>query len=278
MIEIQRVTTDAEWEHPYYHGTIAIYGSSGRMGSFHKKRLYEEHPYLNIVCFDPAGDTEDDLTQADAVIIATPSETHFEIAKNAILSGKHVLCEKPIAFDYREAVTLYRLAQDMDVVFMAGHTERFNPIFRANLSELLMDRGSRWFSYIRLSDRECDVNGIVFDSMIHDLEIACYLNNDTEIDRDIELIDPSEGNICVSINGLGYFEVGCGDYEKTREIRIGNHGKLDFLGELADKPDALKAEHDYFLKLCAHNISTGHARYAVAAVGLAQQIVELLDG
>src|ERR1700687_4188127 len=46
----------------------------------------------------------------EAVVIATPADTHFSIVKEAIENGKHVLCEKPLALHYRQAVQLERMA------------------------------------------------------------------------------------------------------------------------------------------------------------------------
>jgi 6-phosphogluconate dehydrogenase (decarboxylating) len=108
---------------------ICVIGGKGRMGGFHVKRLREEHPKVKVhIC-----DINDDWADSVAYIIATPSDTHYEIAKELIQAGKHVLVEKPVALHYHEAQILYRLAQEHDVVFMAGHTERFNPAFRKAL-------------------------------------------------------------------------------------------------------------------------------------------------
>ena len=63
----------------------------------------------------------------DAVIIATPASTHYKIAKDALLAGKHVLVEKPLTFVPEEGEELIRLAERAKKVLMVGHTFEFNP-------------------------------------------------------------------------------------------------------------------------------------------------------
>src|SRR5258706_292748 len=71
--------------------------------------------------------TRDDV---DAVIIATPNITHAPIAQAAIAAGKHVLCEKPIAMDYPEALGMYEAAERANVRHMTAFTYRFVPAMR----------------------------------------------------------------------------------------------------------------------------------------------------
>ena len=65
-----------------------------------------------------------------AVVIATPNHLHALIALAAIAAGKHVLCEKPIAMDYAESLTMLRAAQKANVRHMTAFTYRFVPAMR----------------------------------------------------------------------------------------------------------------------------------------------------
>ena len=65
----------------------------------------------------------------EAVAIATPAATHGEMAKSALLAGKHVFVEKPLCLDYDEALELNRLADDRDLVLMVGHLLLYHPAF-----------------------------------------------------------------------------------------------------------------------------------------------------
>ena len=62
-------------------------------------------------------------------ICATPETTHYPIARDALMAGKHVLLEKPIALTFEEADDLIRLARDRKVKFTIGYSQRFNPKF-----------------------------------------------------------------------------------------------------------------------------------------------------
>src|SRR5258708_1567299 len=65
-----------------------------------------------------------------AVVIATPNYVHAPIALAAIEAGKHVLCEKPLAMDYPESLTMLRAAERANVRHMTAFTYRFVPAMR----------------------------------------------------------------------------------------------------------------------------------------------------
>ncbi len=74
-------------------------------------------------------DYDEFLKQVNAVYIALPHTMHFEYAKKAILAGKHVLCEKPIALTKDEAEELYKLAQDKNVILQEAIKTAYAPCF-----------------------------------------------------------------------------------------------------------------------------------------------------
>ena len=66
----------------------------------------------------------------DAIIIsATPETTHYPMAKESLLAGKHVFLEKPIALELSEADELIDLAHSKKLLFTIGYSQRFNPKF-----------------------------------------------------------------------------------------------------------------------------------------------------
>lgn len=65
--------------------------------------------------------------EIDAIVIATPAETHFEMAKLAMLSGKHVFVEKPLALHANEAEELHKLSISQDLRLMVGHILLYHP-------------------------------------------------------------------------------------------------------------------------------------------------------
>ena len=66
----------------------------------------------------------------DAVFIATPTTTHYELGKRVLEAGKHVLIEKPITTSSPEAAALVRLARERDRVLMVGHVFEYSPAIR----------------------------------------------------------------------------------------------------------------------------------------------------
>ena len=110
----------------------------------------------------------------DAASIATPTNTHFEIAHELLTRGKHLLVEKPITDITAHASQLAELAADRRLVLQVGHVERFNPVLSALEKRLT---NPRFIEAHRLSPypkRSTDI-GVVLDLMIHDLEIILHL-------------------------------------------------------------------------------------------------------
>jgi predicted dehydrogenase len=110
----------------------------------------------------------------DAASVATPTNTHYEIARSLLGRGKHLLIEKPITDNTAHAGELAALAARNGLILQVGHVERFNPILSA-LEERLTH--PRFIEAHRLSpypERSTDI-GVVLDLMIHDLEIILHL-------------------------------------------------------------------------------------------------------
>src|SRR5581483_6421400 len=67
----------------------------------------------------------------EAVVIATPPQSHYAIAKAALEAGKHVLVEKPLATNLADACELAALAEAEELVLMPGHTFIYSPAVNA---------------------------------------------------------------------------------------------------------------------------------------------------
>ncbi len=75
-------------------------------------------------------------TEIDGIVIATPAETHFAIAREALLTGKHVFIEKPFVLSEEEGHELIKLARKNELVLMIGHIMHYHPAFKT-LSTLI---------------------------------------------------------------------------------------------------------------------------------------------
>jgi predicted dehydrogenase len=67
----------------------------------------------------------------DAVLVASPPDTHHAVAKAALAAGKHVLCEKPLATSLEDAFDLIRAAERAERILMVSQNYRYNAPFRA---------------------------------------------------------------------------------------------------------------------------------------------------
>lgn len=116
-----------------------------------------------------------DDPSVDAVVIATPTTTHYAFAKTALEAGKHVLVEKPITTDYEQALELHQLAERTGRVLMVGHVFLFNVGIRY-VKEHLESLGRVYYiAMVRtnLGPIRADVNA-AWDLAAHDVSIANY--------------------------------------------------------------------------------------------------------
>jgi predicted dehydrogenase len=116
------------------------------------------------------------LPELDAVTIATPTDSHFDLAKACFEQGLHVMVEKPITETIEQAQQLIQMAEERGLVLQVGHIERFNPAFLElkNVTEgmHLVGATMRRLSPFDLSNTDVDV---IRDLMIHDLDLALDL-------------------------------------------------------------------------------------------------------
>ena len=124
-------------------------------------------------------DTFLDDPDVDAVAIATPPRTHYQLASRALKAGKHVLVEKPLAVDPDEAEDLLRLADDAGRTLMPGHTFVYSP--PVNKVRDLISSGELGDVYFITSSRMnlglYQSDGVVSDLAPHDLSIMLYWLN-----------------------------------------------------------------------------------------------------
>lgn len=112
----------------------------------------------------------------DAVVVASPTPTHYEITRHFLRAGKHVLVEKPIAMTVAEARELVRLARRHRVTLQVGLIERFNPAVKV-LQGLLEGEHIVAIEAHRLSyfTPSSVYGNLVVDLMIHDIDVVNYL-------------------------------------------------------------------------------------------------------
>lgn len=132
--------------------------------------------------------TDDIINNAgiNAVIVATPAETHFEITKKLLNAGKHVLVEKPITLFSSEAEELLKLAKEKNLVLMVGHVLLYHPAI-LKIKQMLDDGELGKLQYIysnrlNLGTIRSEEN-ILWSFAPHDISVIQFLtgNNPVEI-------------------------------------------------------------------------------------------------
>ncbi len=113
-----------------------------------------------------------------AVVIATPTKSHYRVTKDALEAGKHVLCEKPLCQTVEEGEELTALAEKKGLILMVGHVFLFNPGI-LKLKEILKfnDLGKIYYiaaTRTNLGPIRNDVNS-VYDLASHDISIFNFL-------------------------------------------------------------------------------------------------------
>jgi predicted dehydrogenase len=138
------------------------------------ERIGQQYPRVQI------SDSYDDLlnSSAEAVVIATPIRTHHALAKAALLHGKHVMVEKPLAASAAECEELIELADARGLTLMVGHTFEYNAAVRA-LRQIIQrgDLGDVYYidtARLNLGLFQRDIN-VIWDLAPHDLSILLHV-------------------------------------------------------------------------------------------------------
>ena len=111
------------------------------------------------------------IDSSDAIDVVTPTKYHFEYAKMALETGKHLFVEKPITATIDEVQKLVKLAERKDIKVQVGHVERFNPAFTAIQKDCNNPMFIEAHRLAEFNPRGTDVP-VVHDLMIHDIDIV----------------------------------------------------------------------------------------------------------
>ena len=144
-----------------------------------------------------AANLDDLLSRVVAVSIAVPVEHHEEVGLAALAAKRHVLMEKPLAASLEGGERLAAAARSAGLVLQVGHIERFNPVVR-ELRHLVSE--PRFVECHRLAPfagRGADTD-VIFDVMIHDLDLLAYLVDDEIVSIDAVGVPILSANIDIA--------------------------------------------------------------------------------
>lgn len=288
----------------------------GHLGKEHA-RIYRDLPEAELVGIsdqDPAKaekakelgtayyqDPHELIGKVEAVSIATPTSTHYAVAKEFLKAGVHTLIEKPITLKLAEADELLDLARKNKCALQVGHIERHNPGFK-RIEEIAGN--IRFFEIHRLGPFTGRINdcGVVLDLMIHDLDIVLGLVKSEVASFDaigVNVLTPFEdiANVRMKFKNGAVADITASrlTFEKQRKIRIFQEDayiSLDYgaqsckifrkngseiAQEIVDieKAEPLKEELKFFLANIRSGKSLGHPDTAARdALKLALEIAQ----
>lgn len=177
--------------HPLEPVRVAVVGA-GHLGRIHAKLLSNRADCSLVAVCDPYAPSRDWIQEnlklpvvehyqhlegaIDAVVIATPTTLHHEVAKWALQQGIATFIEKPIASTVQQAQELEGLASLFQAPLQIGHVERFNPVWKAFRDHVEPQAIRRIVARREgvYTGRSTDI-GIVMDLMIHDLDLILSL-------------------------------------------------------------------------------------------------------
>lgn len=248
---------------------IGLVGT-GHLGKIHLRNLLELSSDFEVLGFYDtdqltANEVERDfhltsypeleelIVDVDALLISSPTQSHFPIAVQALKRGKHVFIEKPVCLNVEESKKLLLYAQEAGVVVQVGHVERFNPALIAAdpfLQNPLHIESRRTAPFQK---RGTDVS-VVYDLMIHDIDIALTIANSNVKKIEAFGMNVLSDSIDVASAHLS-FENGCSAYlyasrvadqreRKSLFFMSDAHVSVDFLNKTAERHEIVEVSNE----------------------------------
>lgn len=187
---------------------VALFGL-GRIGLIHLGKIFSNPRVKLVYCVEPSAErcayvqSKWNLTDVkfivsesgevvfkdpnvEAVIIGTPTPTHFNLLISALQAGKHVLCEKPLASDYQGMEKCYRLAKEKGVVLLTAFNRRFDPSF-ADIRDRVANGEIGPIHVIKSCARDsprptieylASSGGIYHDCAVHDIDMLLWVTGE----------------------------------------------------------------------------------------------------
>lgn len=173
----------------------------------------------------------------DAVVIATPVFTHYDLAKKALLNGKNVLIEKPMTSSSAQANELIEIAEKQKKLLMVDHTFLYNGAVQ-KIKKLIGDGSVGTVNYfdstrINLGLFQPDIN-VLWDLAVHDISILLHLISEKPFSVQATGISHTNNNIeniaYMTVNYqagiIAHFNCSWSSPVKIRQILIGGTQKM----------------------------------------------------
>ena len=203
-------------------------------------------------------------SEIDAIVIATPVSTHYDLALKALESNKHILVEKPLTNNVEQAQILGKKANDKNKILMIDHTYLYTPAIQ-KIKELIDSDSLGEIQYIdstriNLGLFQTDVN-VMWDLAVHDIAICCYLLKEKPISVQAVGISHTENGlenmayITLHYNTKKIIHFNCSWISpvKIRHMLIGGNKKMIVFNDLETTEKIKIYDSSYKNKLDSEN-------------------------
>ena len=248
----------------------------GRIGKMHTKNIHQNLPMFNLKSIaDPDPDVDfiqnldnvefSDNTDKiisdktiDAVVVCSPTPTHYEIIKKCVTQKKHVFCEKPISFSENEIQEIIKIMRDQKIFIQVGLNRRFDPDFV--VAKKKVDAGIIGDIHtIHITNHDASIpgfkflkssGGMLFDLCIHDFDMLNFLTGEKIKEVYVNgnvFIDPRLKEIGDIDNAIITLELESGilcSVDSSRQTHYGYDQRIEIFGSkgvisVENKPDSL---------------------------------------
>ena len=121
------------------------------------------------------------INNTDAIIIATPTITHFKYFLECSKKIKNIFIEKPLVTDIKQFKKILQITKKKKINLKVGYIERYNPTIQL-IKKILKKNKILNLDFIRTNNRQNKIKdtNIIFDIMTHDIDLALYLSGDVK--------------------------------------------------------------------------------------------------
>ena len=173
--------------------------------------------------------------EIDCVIIATPSDTHYFIAKDALLHNKHVLCEKPLTKNLKETEELISLAHEQNKVLMVGHEYLYHSGIIA-LKKIIQHSELGKINYLVFERKGMheNVDDVLWEVGPHDIYTSMFLLKDNDLK--IENYEGDKHNYSIVLKSVKsdtriFISISSNYPEKIRKLKVVGDKLLAYFDE-----------------------------------------------
>jgi myo-inositol 2-dehydrogenase/D-chiro-inositol 1-dehydrogenase len=184
------------------------------------------------------------MPEVDAVVICTPTTTHYQMILDAAAAGKHIFCEKPVELSIEKIARINREVEERGVRLMVGFNRRFDPNF-LKVHETIRAGGIGEPQVLRITSRDPapppeqyirSSGGIFLDMTIHDFDMARYLVGSEASEvyaRAAVLVDPifeKAGDWDTALVTLTFENGAIGAIDNSRKAVYGYDQRVEVFG------------------------------------------------